>query len=387
MHTAPLRSRSCCMPRVRHSKKSPMSMPCLDIAIVGLSITSSWGNRHATTYRGLVRALEERGHAVLFLERAVPCGAAERDLPTPPYGRTELYTSLEDLPDRFSAAVQHADVVMVGSYVPEGVAVGNWVTQTATGVTTFYDLDTPVTLAKLCRGDHEYLSPGLIPRYSLYLSYTGGPILKHLERGYGAAMARPLYCSVDPQCYYPEAGDLRYDLGYMGTYSADRQAALDSLLLAPAQHWPEGRFVVAGPHYPASIQWPDNVARLGHVPPTAHRDFYNAQRFTLNLTRVEMRQAGFAPSVRLFEAAACATPILSDYWPGLETFFTLGIELLVSRSSAETLRYLREFSPEARWALGTRARERVLAEHTAAHRAETLEEYVLEARATHKVRP
>ncbi len=375
------------MPRARHSRKSPMSMPCLDIAMLGLSITSSWGNSHATTYRGLVRALEERGHTVLFLERAVPQYAAPRDLPTPPYGRTELYTSLEDLQDRFTTAVQHADVVLVGSYVPDGVAVGTWVTQTATGVTAFYDLDTPVTLGKLHRGDHEYLSPELIPRYGLYLSCTGGPILKHLERGYGAVMARPLYCSVDPQCYSPEEGTLQYDLGYMGAYSTDRQDALDSLLLKPAQHWPEGRFVVAGPHYPAAIQWPDNVARLDHVPPTAHRDFYNTQRFTLNLTRAEMRQAGFAPSVRLFEAAACATPIVSDYWPGLETFFTLGIELLVSRSWAETLRYLREFPPEARRALGTRARERVLAEHTAAHRAATLEEYVLEARATRKIGP
>lgn len=364
-----------------------MSMPCLDIAILGLSITSSWGNGHATTYRGLVQALVERGHAVLFLERDGPWYAAQRDLPDPPYGRTELYTSLEDLQDRFTTAVQHADVVIVGSCVPEGVAVGTWVMQTATGVTAFYDIDTPVTLAKLGSGDYGYLSPELIPRYTLYLSFTGGPILKQLERGYGAAMARPLYCSVNPQLYYPEEDDRPYDLGYMGTYSADRQAALDSLLLEPARHWPEGRFVVAGSPYPASVSWPDNVERIDHVPPTAHRGFYNAQRFTLNLTRAEMRQAGFAPSVRLFEAAACATPIISDYWPGLEIFFTLGTELLVSRSADETLRYLRELPPEARGTLGTRARERVLAEHTAAHRAEMLEEYVLEARATRKARP
>lgn len=375
------------MPRAIHSRKSPVSMPCLDIAILGLSITSSWGRGHATTYSGLVRALVERGHAVLFLERDVPCSAAPRDVPTLPYGRTELYTSLEDLQDRFTTAVQHADVVVVGSYVPEGAAVGAWVVQTATGVTAFYDLDTPVTLAKLRRGDYAYLCPALIPRYALYLSFTGGPILKHIELHYGAAMARPLYCSVDPLCYCPEAADQQYDLGYMGIYSADRQAALDALLLEPAQHWPQGRFVVAGPQYPAAISWPDNVERIDHVPSTAHRGFYNAQRFTMNITRAEMRQTGFAPSVRLFEAAACATPIISDYWPGLETFFTLGSELLVSRSSAETLHHLREFSPEARGALGTRARERVLAEHTAAHRAESLEAYVLEARATRKVRP
>jgi spore maturation protein CgeB len=200
-------------------------------------------------------------------------------------------------------------------------------------------------------------------------------------------MARPLYCSVDPQFYYPEAGDRPYDLGYMGTYSADRQTTLDALLLEPAQRWPEGRFVVAGPQYPASIPWPHNVERIDHIPPTAHRGFYNTQRFTLNITREEMRQAGFAPSVRLFEAAACATPIISDYWPGLETFFTLGTELLVSRSATDTLRYLRELPPEARCALGLRARERVLAEHTAAHRAAIFEGYVLEVRATRRVGP
>src|SRR5919109_889685 len=184
-----------------------MSTPCLNMVILGLSITSSWGNGHATTYRGLVQALEARGHAVLFLERDVPWYAAARDLPTPPYGHTELYTSLEDLQDCFAAAIQQADVVVVGSYVPDGVAVGTWVTQTAKGVTAFYDIDTPVTLAKLRGGDYEYLSPALIPHYTLYLSFTGGPILRRLEHVYGAAMARPLYCAVDATSYYPETCD------------------------------------------------------------------------------------------------------------------------------------------------------------------------------------
>jgi len=363
-----------------------MSPPRLDIVILGLSITSSWGNGHATTYRGLVQALVARGHDVLFLERDVPWYAEARDLPTPPYGRTELYTSLDDLQDRFSSSIQRADVVMVGSYVPDGVAIGTWVTQTARGVTAFYDIDTPVTLAKLHSGEHDYLSPVLIPRYHLYLSFTGGPILTQLEGVYGAAMARPLYCAVDPSLYAPEARDWSYDLGYMGTYSADRQAALQGLLVEPAQHWPQGRFVVAGPQYPASIYWPANVTRIDHLPPSAHRSFYNAQRFTLNITRTAMRQVGYAPSVRLFEAAACATPIISDAWPGLETFFEPGAEILISRSSEETLRYLHDVPAEARYALGTRARARVLAEHTAEHRAATFETYVLEARAANKER-
>ena len=327
-----------------------------------------------------MRELAARGHAVLFLERDVPWYAAERDLPHPPYGRTLLYTSLDELKDRFTACVRQADLVVVGSYVPEGVAVGTWVAQTASGVTAFYDIDTPVTLAKLCRGDNEYLSPELIPRYDLYLSFTGGSILHRLERDYGAPMARPLYCSADPTLYAPEACEQTYDLGYLGTYSADRQPGLDHLLLEPARHWRRGRFMVAGPQYPEDIAWPANVERRVHLAPADHPRFYNAQRFTLNLTRADMRRAGYAPSVRLFEAAACATPVISDDWEGIDTFFTPGQEILISRTWMDTLTHLRELSEAKRRAIGERARARMLAEHTAAHRAEALEGYVVEAR-------
>jgi spore maturation protein CgeB len=346
--------------------------PPLDIVILGLSITSSWGNGHATTYRGLVRELAARGHRVLFLERDAPWYAENRDLPHPPYGETRIYQSLEELKDRYAARVRAADLVIVGSFVPEGVEVGHWVTAAARGATAFYDIDTPVTLAKLARGEHEYLSPALIPRYGAYLSFTGGPTLKRLEQRYGSPMARPLYCSFDPDLYGPLPVEPEWDLGYMGTYSDDRQPVLDRLLLQPARTWPEGRFAVAGPQYPETIAWPDNVLRITHLNPEEHRRFYNAQRFTLNVTRADMVAAGFSPSVRLFEAAACATPIISDYWVGLETFFSLGVEILTARGSAEVLQYLREIPETERRALGGRARRRVLGQHTAGHRAEEL---------------
>jgi spore maturation protein CgeB len=261
--------------------------------------------------------------------------------------------------------------------VPDGVEVGDWVTATASGVTAFYDIDTPVTLAKLERGDYEYLTPELIPRYGAYFSFTGGPILRRLERRFGSPMARPLYCSVDPSLYRPEEIAPRYDLGYMGTYSADRQPALDRLLLAPARRWRLGRFAVAGPQYPEEIRWPKNVKRTEHLPPRKHSRFYNEQRFTLNITRADMVQAGFSPSVRLFEAAACGTPIISDTWPGLESFFAVGEEILTARTPGEVLQYLQGIPEEERRALGHRARARVLAEHTAAHRAGELEGYAL----------
>ncbi|MGV3616489.1 MAG: CgeB family protein [Fimbriimonas sp.] len=354
----------------------------LDIVVLGLSITSSWGNGHATTYRGLIRELTARGHRVTFLERDVPWYATQRDLPNPPYCRTELYESLEDLRARFGDAVRQADAVIVGSYVPEGVAVGAWVAETAKGVTAFYDIDTPVTLAKLEREDYEYISPELIARYGLYLSFTGGPTLRRLEREYGSPKAAPLYCSFDPSLYFPEERPKFWDLGYMGTYSDDRQPTVDALLVQPALLWPEGRFVVAGPQYPADIEWPANVARIEHLPPSEHRAFYNQQRFTLNVTRRDMIRAGFSPSVRLFEAAACGTPIVSDYWTGLDSVFEIGREILVARTPEESLRHLRETPEDERQRIGQRALRRVLAEHTAAHRAEELETVLLEARPT-----
>ena len=352
----------------------------LRIVIFGLSITSSWGNGHATTYRGLVRGLVQLGHDVLFLERDQPWYAANRDLPKPPYGRTILYSSLDELQLRFRKQVREADVVIVGSYVPEGVAVGEWVLSTAEGLTAFYDIDTPVTLAKLERGDKEYLSRSLVMRYDLYLSFTGGPTLQKLERHYRSPRARVLYCSVDTNEYYPERGvEPRWDVGYLGTYSADRQPALEKLMLQPAANLPDWRFVVAGPMFPQNIEWPGNVQRIEHLAPVEHRHFYNSQRFTVNVTRKDMVRAGYSPSVRLFEAAACGTPIISDAWAGLQDCFEPGREILVARSTAESLRILQDTSEDERLQIGARLRERALREHTSEHRAFQLQEILYEA--------
>jgi spore maturation protein CgeB len=358
-----------------------MTRPPLRIVVLGLSITSSWGNGHATTYRGLVRELVARGHDVLFLERDVPWYAKHRDLAASWTSRVTLYGSVDELQERYAGEVRDADLVIVGSYVPDGIAVGEWVIATAEGLTAFYDIDTPVTLARLAAGDVEYLSLDLIPRYGMYLSFTGGPTLQRLEREYGSPMARPLYCSFDPLLYCPTPALARWALGYMGTYSEDRQPGLERLLLEPARLWPSHAFVVAGPQYPASLAWPANVQHIEHLPPAGHRNFYTAQRFTLNLTRADMIAAGYSPSVRLFEAAACGTPIVSDYWPGLETFFEPGREILIARSADDVLRCLRDLPEEERLAIAYRARRRALAEHTAARRATELECYVLELRA------
>jgi len=342
----------------------------MKVVFLGLSITSSWGNGHATNYRGLVRALRERGHDVLFLERDVPWYAAQRDEPR----AGELYRWLDVLRSH-DGAVRDADLSVLGSYVPEGVAVGEWLLETAGGVTAFYDIDTPVTLAKLEAGDEEYLSRDLVPRFDLYLSFTGGPTLERLEHHFGARRARAFHCLVDPAVYFPGAGGTDLDLGYLGTYSDDRQPALERLLLEPAQRSPGRSFAVAGPQYPAELRWPENVERIEHLPPARHRAFYARQRFTLSVTRAEMVTAGWSPSVRLFEAAACGVPVLSDPWDGLAEFFEPGREILVAQDAAEVLAHL-ELPDDERDRIAERARARVLAEHTAAHRAEELERHV-----------
>jgi spore maturation protein CgeB len=344
----------------------------LDIIVCGLTISSSWGNGHATTYRGLVRELAAQGHRVTFLERNVPWYSAHRDEPAPEGCSLHLYATLDDLRDRFGAAVRDADAVIVGSYVPQGVAVGRWVTQQARGVTAFYDIDTPVTLAKLVRGDHEYLEPALIGAYDVYLSFTGGPTLRRLERQWGAKRARPLYCSVDPGRYRPNGEAPVWDLGYLGTWSEDRQPKVDALLIDVARRRPERRFAVGGPSYPDVGSWPSNLDYYPHVQPADHASFYCRQRATLNVTRADMVRAGYSPSVRLFEAAACGVPILSDAWEGIEEVLTPGREVVLVRSADDVAAALdRDLS-----GVGEAGRRRVLAHHTSAHRAAELVEHL-----------
>lgn len=342
----------------------------MKLVVLGLSLSSSWGNGHATTYRALLRAFAARGHQVLFLERDVPWYAAQRDCPQPAFCELRLYPDLAAL-DGFRARVAAADAVMVGSYVPDGVAVGDWALRHARGLTLFYDIDTPVTLAALDAGRESYLARRQIAAYGLYLSFTGGPTLRRLRDEFGARAAAALYCSVDADLYRPLARPWRWDCSYLGTYSADRQPALERLLLEPARRAPELRFVVAGAQYPAGIDWPANVDRFEHVAPADHPDFYAASRFTLNITRAAMLDAGYSPSVRLFEAGACGAAIISDRWAGLETVFAPG-QIAIANSARDVLALLH--GPESvRAALAQGARRGVLGAHTAAHRAAELE--------------
>ena len=343
----------------------------MDIVIFGLSLTSSWGNGHATTYRALIRGLADQGHRVLFLERDVPWYAAQRDLPDPQFCELELYDDPEQVLARHADRLRAADAVIVGSYVPDGIGLIDRLAAMDLRRFCFYDIDTPVTLARLRQGEEEYLARRQIPLFDLYLSFSGGQVLNELQRDWGARRAEALFCSVDAQRYHPTDEPKIWDLGYLGTYSPDRQVRLNELLIEPARARPDLRFVVAGPQYPDSLDWPGNVDRIDHLPPEKHASFYSRQRFTLNVTRDDMIAAGWSPSVRLFEAAACASPVISDPWPGLDGLFPEDEAILIARSRDDVLTAL--CKPEkAACAIGQTARRIVATSHTGAARAQDL---------------
>ena len=350
----------------------------MKLVVFGLSISSSWGNGHATTYRALLRAFAARGHDVVFYEWDAPWySGAHRDLPSPPYCRLELYDSWDRVAARAIAAAREADATIVGSYVNEGPRVIDALAAAGVDPLFFYDIDTPVTVAALRSGGAEYLRTDQVPLFTRYLSFTGGPFLRDVVEGeLGAREAAPLYCSVDGERYHPASPDpgLVCDLAYMGTYAADRQPVVERFLLDVARRLPRQRFIVAGPQYPEDVDWPRNVRHLPHLPPSRHPRFYSSAAWQLNATRADMVAAGWSPSVRLFEAAACGAAMISDRWEGLDHFFTPGKEILLPETTEEVADVVRATHPDDRRAIGEAARARILAEHTAGHRAEELEQ-------------
>jgi spore maturation protein CgeB len=350
----------------------------MKIVILGLSITSSWGNGHATTYRSLAKGLYDRGHKVVFFERDQEWYASNRDMPEPPFCKVHIYERWSDIIPLLQRELNDCDVAIVGSYFPDSHMAIEEVLRSQAEVKAFYDIDTPITVAKLRQHDAEYLRADRIPEFDIYFSFTGGPLLAQLESEYGAQRAVPLYCSFDADKYraYPVDSRFACDLSYMGTYAPDRQPKLEEFFCRTAEVLTDKRFVLAGPQYPKSIQWPENVRRFIHLEPRFHPALYSSSRLTLNLTRAEMVNAGFSPSVRLFEASGCGATTISDSWPGIETFFEPGREILIVHSGKEVISWVQEAESDEIRNIGRRAQERVLAEHNSGQRAAQFEEYI-----------
>jgi len=350
----------------------------MKIVVFGLTISSSWGNGHATLWRGLCRALASRGHRVVFFERNVSYYAMNRDLHEVPGGTLVLYDAWEDIRSRATTEIADADAVMVTSYCPDGIDATALALDAPRATRVFYDLDTPITLSRL-RSNESIAYIGLrgLEDFDLVLSYTGGAALDKLRAELGARRVKPLYGHVDPDQHRPvqPVGPYRCDLSYLGTYAQDRQEALQRLFIEPARLRPERRFVIGGAQYPQEFPWQPNIFFVQHLPPPEHPAFFSSSRLTLNITRKAMAEMGWCPSGRLFEAAACGTAILSDGWEGLDAFFAPGSEILVASTTEEAVAALDLSDRELR-RLAQASRERTLAEHTSERRAEELERLI-----------
>jgi spore maturation protein CgeB len=346
----------------------------LKITIFGLTLSSSWGNGHATPYRAIVRALGRAGHRIVFYEKDVPYYSTHRDLPNPDFCELRLYDAWETARQGALESARDSDIVINASYCPEGARISEEVLQLQRPLKVFYDLDTPVTLAKLRAGSNvDYIRAEQLREFDLVLSWTGGRALEELREAWGVQMARPLFGCVDPDTYRREPTRTEFEcaLSYMGTFAHDRQEKLDRLFLEPSRCRRDLRFLLAGSLYPWNWQWGENVKKLDHVAPADHPALYSSSQCTLNITRADMAESGYCPSGRFFEAAACGTAIISDWFDGLDHFFTPGEEVIIAHSAEDTLHALAEM-PEALERMGARARQRTLDEHTGTKRAEQL---------------
>lgn len=353
----------------------------MKIVVFGLTISSSWGNGHATLWRGLCRALARKGHRVVFFEHDAPYYAMNRDLFEVPGGELALYAEWAGVRARAAREVADADVAMVTSYCPDGLEATDLVLAAPRATRVFYDLDTPVTLSRLKAGEAiGYVGPKGLCGFDLVLSYTGGAALDELKGRLGARRVAPLYGHVDPDVHRPAERVERFvsDLSYLGTYAEDRQAALEALFIEPALRRPGRRFLIGGAQYPQDFPWTKNIFFVRHLPPPEHPAFFSSSRLTLNVTRRAMAEMGWCPSGRLFEAAACGAAILSDSWDGLDAFFTPGREILVARTTQEAVAAIDLTEAELR-RIAKAARERTLAEHTSDSRVEALEAVLNEA--------
>jgi spore maturation protein CgeB len=352
------------------------------IVIFGLTISSSWGNGHATLWRGLCKYLVRSGHSVVFFERDVSYYAGARDLFEIPGGRLVLYSSWEDVRSIALSSVMEADAAIVTSYCPDALTATELILSQDRATPVFYDLDTPVTLAKVQAGEPvPYIGPTRLDGFALVLSFTGGQqLFDEFRRKLGAREIRPLYGHVDADTHRPVPAEAQYraDLSYLGTYSEDRQSGLEALFVSPARTRRDLRFLIGGAQYPPDFPWSSNIYFVRHLPPSEHAPFFASSRITLNVTRSAMAKMGWCPSGRLFEAAACGAPLLSDRWIGLENFFQPGEEILLADDADDTLAAL-QLDDDQLSGIARRARERTLDQHSSNQRAIELIELLEQA--------
>jgi spore maturation protein CgeB len=349
----------------------------MNIAFFASSLVSAYWNGAATYYRGMVRALHERGHRVTFFEPDAFGRQQHRDLPDPPWAKVVVYPAARDA-DALNAVEQAraADLVVKAS----GVGVFDELLELAVldlqrpdCLVAFWDVDAPATLDRMQENAQDPLR-ALVPRYDLVLTYGGGEPVRRAYLALGAKDCIPIYNALDPTTHFPVAPEPRFEsqLAFLGNRLPDREARVEEFFLRAAALLPDRKMLLGGSGWQDKAL-PANVQYLGHVYTADHNAFNCTPRAVLNVSRESMARYGFSPATRVFEAAGAAACVITDAWEGLELFFEPGSEMLVARDGEQVAQHLRDLDADAARAVGQAAYRRVLAQHTYAHRAAQLE--------------
>jgi spore maturation protein CgeB len=348
----------------------------LNIAFFGSSLVSAYWNGAATYYRGILRALAERGHRITFYEPDAFERQQHRDIPDPDWARVVVYPAENWGVQSALDGARGADLIVKAS----GVGIFDELLEAAVlerrergSLALFWDVDAPATLDRLERSPRDPFR-SLIPNYDFVLTYGGGdPVVRAYKR-FGARECVPIYNALDPTTHFPVAPEPRFesDLGFLGNRLPDREARVEEFFLKAAAQCPERRFLLGGNGW-ADKSMPANVRYLGHVYTRDHNAFNCTPLAVLNVSRESMARYGFSPATRVFEAAGAGACLITDAWEGIEMFLEPEREVLVAKDGGEVAARLRDLDLETARRIGRAAQRRILAEHTYAHRAAQVE--------------
>ena len=348
----------------------------MQIAFFGSSLVSAYWNGAATYYRGIIRALNERGHRVTFHEPDAYGRQQHRDIDDPPWAEVSVYPATEQGVLTALESARGAGLVVKAS----GVGVFDELLERAvlnlkssSCLAAFWDVDAPATLDRLHAQPADRFAP-LIPKYDFIFTYGGGPPVVRAYRALGARQCVPVYNAVDPTTHHPVPPDTRFagDLAFLGNRLPDREARVEEFFLRAATLAPGKKFLLGGAGW-GDKAVPANVRYIDHVYTRDHNAFNCTPRAVLNISRESMARYGYSPATRVFEAAGAAACLITDAWEGIDEFLEPGREVLVANSAEDVAEYLEGISPERAAAIGQAAYRHVLAEHTYAHRAAQVE--------------
>jgi len=351
----------------------------LRISFFGSSLVSAYWNGAATYYRGIIRALAERGHQVTFYEPDAYDRQKNRDMDDPSWAKVVVYAADERQMWSALEEAKNSDLLIKTS----GIGVFDELLESAIPaakgpqtIAAFWDVDAPATLERVRQNEGDPFRTQ-IPRYDLILTYGGGDRVVSEYLRLGARACVPIYNALDPHTHHPVAAEPRFaaDLGFLGNRLPDRERRVEEFFLRAAEAAPQMSFLFGGNGW-GDKKLPENVRYIGHVFTRDHNAFNCSSRAVLNVNRDSMASYGFSPPTRVFEAAGAAACLISDAWDGIGHFLEPDREVLIANSGAEVADIVTNLTSERARQIGQAGYRRVLAHHTYKHRVDQLEEVI-----------